>query len=39
MHRIPNGLIVRIEFSPLRTIDVSNGHYYAMETTSKYVLK
>ena len=30
-------LIVRIEFSPLETIDFSNGHFYAMETTGKYM--
>ena len=27
--------IVRIEFSPLGLINVSNGHYYTLETTEK----
>ena len=27
-------LIVRIEFSPLVLIDVSNGHFYTLETTT-----
>ena len=33
-----DGIIVRIEFSPLGLIYVSNGHYYTLEKTDKDLL-